>query len=429
MTDRRYMTRVPVASLRKGLYVAETDRPWTEIPLMFQGFEIREDDELEVLRSHCQFVYVDTERSRADAVTQLSAQSASSGGGRAAESRPVGSGLEAAFGDQRHPDPKAFRELVREAYESRSHARDAMDDMVRRVRRGRNLDVDGTRHAVDDLVDAISGNASAALWLTNLKSKDEYTSIHSVNVCVLALAFGAHFGFGAAELQWLGVGALLHDIGKVRTPPELLERAGPLTPDEFEVIKRHAQDGYDIVSASGGVDRESLEIIRLHHERLDGTGYPFGLQGTAVPLHVRIVGLADAYDAMTSPRSYRDALPGDQVLQRLYNEAENQFGARPVQEFIRCVGIYPVGSLVELDNGAAGIVIGTRQDRRLQPTVLLVRTPDGDFYRKRVLINLAADDDAGDAGAGRQVRRVLDPGSEGIDVAGIVAIEFGLDTL
>lgn len=423
------MTRIPVEYLEKGLYVAQLDRPWTEIPLMFQGFEITTDEELEILRDHCSFVYVDTERSSPDAIDEVDTLSPPTHGdpGTSAESQGAPADVTAVFGDTRVPDKEIFRSLVRRAYESRTQAREFVDSALSEVAQGRGVDTQAAGSVIEDMVAKISDNASAALWLTSLKDKDEYTTVHSINVCILALAFGLQLGYQGRELQHIGVGALLHDVGKVRTPSEILNKREPLTPEEFRIVRRHAQEGYEIVSQAGGASREALEIIRLHHERVDGQGYPLGLIGGQIPLHVRLVALVDAYDAMISPRHFRDPMPADQALQRLYNEADGRFGTKPVQEFIRCVGVYPVGCLVELDNGALAIVLGQRADARLRPTVLMVRTPNGEPYEKRLVLNLDAEPKSDAAAAPRFVRRVVNAAPEGIDVASIVAVEFGIE--
>lgn len=423
------MTRIPVEYLDKGLYVVQLDRPWTEIPLMFQGFEIRTDEELDILRTHCSFVYVDPERSSPDAIDEVDTLSPPSHGapGDAAHGHAGPVDVSTVFGDAREPDKEVFRSLVRRAYESRSQAREFVDSVLSEAASGRGVDTQAASEVIEDMVSRISDNASAALWLTSLKDKDEYTIVHSINVCILSLAFGLHLGYEGRELQQLGIGALLHDVGKVRTPSEILSKSEPLTPDECRIVRRHPQDGYEIVSQAGGASREALEIIRLHHERIDGHGYPLGLVGGQIPLHVRLVSLVNAYDAMVSPRHYRSPMPADKALQRLYNEADGRFGTQPVQEFIRCVGVYPVGCLVELDNGALAIVLGQRADARLRPTVLMVRTPGGEAYEKRLVLNLDAEPGADDAGAPRSVRRVVSAEAEGIDVSGIVAVEFGLE--
>ena len=242
---------------------------------------------------------------------------------------------------------------------------------------------------------------------------------------MLMLAFGVHHRFERSELERFAMGALLIDLGMTRMPGEILNKAGALTEEEWKIMRTHPQAGAEIVKATGYVPRETMDIIELHHERLDGSGYPYGLQGARIPLHARLAGLFDTYDAMTSPRVYQDAMPPDRVLQYLLNEADYTFGVTPVQQFIRCVGLYPIGSLVELDNGAAAVVVSSRPEARVRPTVLLVRTPDGDFYDKRVLLNLAADPEARGPTA-RTVRRVLDPVAEGIDVPAIIEFECGL---
>lgn len=426
MSSLGQKTRIPVGYLRKGLYIAEPDRPWTEIPLLFQGFEIRTDEEMAILREHCVYVYVDVARSDPEALESARAESGSASARRRRRERDAGSNR-LLFHGARHPDRDAFGDLVREAAGLRTQARDVVRAAMDDVRLGRSVDTYDARELIGELVDTVSSSPSASLWLTCLRDKDESTSLHSVNVCVLALAFTMHLGMERAELERIGLGALLHDIGKTRIPAAILNKPGALTAEEFELVKRHPDDGHEQLAGGGDVPRTALDIVRLHHERRGGQGYPLGLSGDDIPPHVLAVGLVNRYDALTSDRPYRYGLPADQALQELYEEAATQFGREPVEQFIRCVGIYPVGSLVELDNGALGVVVGCRPDARLQPTVLLVRTPDGDFYDKRLLLNLAADAEADDPRPARRIRRVVNPAAEDVDVAAIVAFEFGFD--
>lgn len=425
-TTNPRQVRIAVEELAHGLFVADLDRPWSEVPVMFQGFEVRDDEELEILRQHCDYVYVDCDRSRQSALETLTprADEPRPGAGKTAavERRDVAD----AFAEARQPDKDAFRELVSEAHQNRTAALDFMDTVMSSLAAGEIMDTASARDAVSDLADTVSRNTTASVWLTNLRERDEYLTRHAVNVCVLMLAYGVHHGFQRTDLERMAMGALLMDVGMARLPNAILTKTGALSADEMELMMRHPQEGVEIVKTAGYVPRETREIIEMHHERLDGSGYPLGLQGAQLPLHARLAGLLDTYDAMTSPRAFQDATPADRVLQYLLNESESTFGSTPVQQLIQCIGLYPVGSLIELDNGAAAIVIGSRPDARVRPTVLLVRTPDGDFYEKRILLNLAADPEASGPSA-RTVRRVLDPVLEDIDVPGIVAMEFGLD--
>lgn len=428
MTEVKHLVAVSVQDLCHGLYVAEPDRPWTEVPLPFQGQVIASGEDLDVLQRHCEFVYVERERSEAAALDALDRARADRGAGDSGDwgGRETGEppDITSALAGRGTPDRERFARAVQAAADDRSAAREVLDRALEDARLGRSIDTADAQEAVGQLAVEVSDNASASMWLTSLRDKDELATVHSINVCVLALAFGRFLGFPHERLQRLGMGALLHDVGKVRLPDSILHKADALTAAEWQQVKRHPDDGCDIVGASEGVPEEVLTLIRNHHERIGGQGYPRGLRGREIPIDARIIALTNAYDAHTSDRIYRIGRPPDEVLQAFYNEADHLFGPKLTQAFIRCVGIFPVGSLVELDNAALGIVVGSEPSARLAPTVLLVRTPDGEYYDKRVLLNLALD--RADGGSGRFVRRTLNPAHYDIDVAGIVAMEFGV---
>lgn len=423
MTEVRYLTRVPVALLRHGLYVAEPDRPWNEVPVMFQGFVIDNDEDLKVLREYCSFVYVEEARSRDAAYSDLEANL--QGPETEGNADPGQTDISAAIGTERHPDKDRFARRVRAAARTRSEAIDFLHQSWEDARMGRSVRTQQARRVVENMAAQVSSNASASMWLTNLKKKDEYTSAHSVNVCVLTLAFGMYLGLRGTQLQNLGLGALLHDVGKVNQPPQILHKQAPLNAQDWEIVQRHPDEGAEILSKNKDVPSEVLEIARMHHERIDGKGFPRGLTDVEIPDHVRIVALVNLYDSLTTDRPYRPGRPADEVLQDLYNESERTVGAKLVQEFIHCVGIFPVGSLVELDNGALGVVVGSSPESRLRPTVLLVQTPDGQAYDKRLLLNLAAEPEVKGPSA-RYIRHVVNPARYDIDVPAIVAFEFGL---
>lgn len=432
--DRR---EVPVHALCKGLYVYELDRPWLETPFLFQGFRIETDEELEMLRTYCQHVFVDVVRSDANALAEIDKGVASTVRKMNHQVLPPTRTRTTlserdrvdAFGGDAFPDKSKFREMVRVAHEARSQAREAVDSAMEDTRLGHAVDVPALRDAVSKMTQSVIGNASAALWLTALKNVSEYTAIHCINVCVLSLAFARHVGLPVRELRSIGLGALLHDVGKARTPTEILEKPGRLTDEEYEIIKRHPEDGYQMVSEAGHVSPDALSIIRLHHERLCGTGYPFGLSGADIPQCVRIVSIVDVYDAMTTKRSYQNAKSPDTALKVLYEERGTTFDDNLVTHFIRCIGIFPVGSLVELDTGAIGLVVASSAHAHLQPTILMLRTPDGAPYEKRLLVNLASLNDDDRVRHGRRIVRGVDPHSTGIDIASVVAEEFDLESM
>lgn len=444
MVADRNTTGVPVDMLRPGLYVRELDRPWVETPFFFQGFHIVGEEELAALRTYCRVVFIDPARSDPSALkatrSELEARTPFAEAPAGPEPQPAPAtaarvrrpserarrrSVGVLFAPTPNPDRKRFATLVQAAGAARQEAHGAMDEALARAHEGGMIDVARVQAAAEELTDLVIEDSTASLWLTRLREHDESIAAHSVNTAVLALALGAHLEMDRRSLRRLGTGALLHDIGKMTIPAAVLQKPEPLTAEENELVRRHPQAGYDLVAASGKVHSDALEIIRLHHERWSGHGYPLGLRGEMIPRKALIAGLADAYDAMTSRRPYAPAMPPDKALHELYGSAEREFGVDLVQAFIRCLGVFPVGSVVELDNGARGIVVGARPGGGLWPTVLMVRTPDGAPLRKRLLVNLGAEPKRRDSSV-RRIARSIPASASGIDVARIVAEEFGL---
>lgn len=453
-TAKSGYTAVPVDLLRTGVYVVELDRPWVETPFLFQGFRIESEQELQMLRKHCRFVYADLGRSersavdrmRADAERRRAVRRTQTGDGEteteteaepeaqrpslarpSEEARRKGAGalVEAVA----HPDRARFTTMVQQAHAVRTDAHTAIDRTFRQASQDGGIDAAMARAAAEEMAATVLEDPAASLWLTHLRDRDAYLATHSINVCILALSVGAHLGFSQGSLRQLGLGALLHCVGRVKVPQEILDKPGPLEQHELDLVRRYPEDGFTLVSESGGVPELARQVIRCHQERWAGHGYPRGLFGESVPVMALIAGIADAYDAMTSDRPYRAAMSPEEALHVLYENAEREFGTDIVQAFMRVLGAFPVGSVIELDNGAVGMVVGLRPGAGLWPTVLLLQTPDGTPYQKRLLLNLAASDRAKGDMHNRRIRRARRPADVGIDTGAIVAREFGLDAV
>ena len=459
MSRSQSSTAIPVSLLRPGVHVVELDRPWTETPFLFQGFRIASDEELSMLRKYCRFVYADLRRSDSAAVQALrdeaerararrrnrdaNAQAPASAPpepvakadstplpkpaprpSEAARQESVGALIE----EVPHPDRDRFTTLVQHAHAVRYDAHELMGLNLQQARDAAAIDALQARSAAEEMAATVLEDPAAALWLTHLRDRDQYLATHSVNVCILALAVGHHMGLARGQLMQLGVGALLHAIGRVSIPQHILDKPGELSIPERDLVQRYPEDGFRMLVENGGVPRIASLIVRRHQERWAGHGYPDGLFSDDIPQLALITGIADAYDAMTSDRPYRAAMAPDEALHVLYESAEREFGTRVVQAFMRVVGAFPIGSLVELDNGAVGMVVGLKPGAGLWPTVLMLRTPDGAPYEKRLLLNLAATQGAEQGLQGRRIRRARRPSDLGIDTGALVAEEFGLAT-
>ena len=402
-----------INELAMGMYVCDLDRPWVESSFEFQGFEINSDKLLEQLRNEYSFVYIDTEKSSGMIDTPLRTHTSTK--------RNIGMQFVdtvVMHVDDLHNDD--FANDLKKGKQLHDTTRHYIEDVFHSLNKGGQLDIDGVKHIVNELVEHILTNPDTMIWLSQLKNKDEYTAIHSVNVCILSLTFGRTLGLTESELNELGLGALLFDIGKSKIPEDILKKTGALTDNEFLLMKAHAFIGYAMFDENKQVPKASLEIILNHHERLDGSGYPNGRHHSEISQLTRIVSIVDVFDAMTSDRCYKDALQAQHALNELYNMAPNKLDQELVEAFIKCIGIYPVGSIVSLNTGHTGVVVKLNEDNRLKPIVGLVLNRNKEPYETIKLLNLSSDVWQKSSGKKVEIVKILEPSAHGINVKTII---------
>jgi len=419
--------RVEVGDLRKGMYVAELDRPWLGTPFLFQGFEITSDEELGQLRKLCKFVYVlEADPKLVTAIRRKPAEArepALAYAGDPAEGTVDLSGTERSGAAipkhgtpvMRYPDITPLEEELGHASEIHQFARETLFSILDDARLGRGLDIPRAKKVVGDMAESIIRNPDAMVWLTHLKNKHEYTATHSLRVSVLALTLGRHLGYDREQLHILGTGALLHDIGKLKIPNELLDKPSALTREEYDLMKTHVPEGLKILDGQSGIPTAALEVVGRHHERYAGNGYVFGLSGDDIGEFGLISGIVDTYDAITSDRAYHMSLSAADALKIIYEGRSRAFHPWLVEQFIQCMGIFPIGSIVEMSNGSIGVVITANRERRLRPRVALVLSPGKQPCMPATVIDLMHV--THDAGKPLEIRKVLPYGSFDINVA------------
>jgi len=209
---------------------------------------------------------------------------------------------------------------------------------------------------VSQLIDEILSNDFVTINLVKIKDTDSYLLEHSVNVCLLSIITGIYLGYGKSDLIKLGLGALLHDIGKTQIPESIVNKPEKLTTQEFDVMKKHTELGRLILLKAESIPKESTDVILYHHERVDGEGYPMGISGDDIPEFSKIVSLADVFDATTSDRVYRDRIDPYTAVEYILGETDKKFDRQIVRTFLKLIGYYPVGLRVMLNSGEQGIV-------------------------------------------------------------------------
>jgi HD-GYP domain-containing protein (c-di-GMP phosphodiesterase class II) len=403
--------------LRKGMYVSELDRPWLETAFPFQGFRITTSDEIDQISSLCDFVFVDTEKSTVPVPEPRAARN----GGAGQETEQV----TARIIKLAKPYRNNFEDEYPIAKGVYQNAQNMLGELLNDARVGKSLDIKEAQRLVNQMVDSILRNPNVLVLLASLGEKNDALLAHALTVCALSLSLGRYIGLDKDTLVDLGMGALIHDIGETKLPDKLLTDSDDLSDEDRALLQSHTRIGKIIVDKLAGVSDRVTAIIRDHHERANGSGYPRKLVNSQVNICTRIVSIVDTYDSLTSGTHGREKIPVDVALKYIYSWRGNLFDALLVEKFIQCIGIYPIGSAVELGSGHIAMVISSLPKARLFPTVLLILDPEGVPLERPKMMNLALFKNEGDDDNHYEVKRLVDPQAYHIDMRGVVLRELG----
>jgi HD-GYP domain-containing protein (c-di-GMP phosphodiesterase class II) len=384
------LVKVPAMSLEPGMFIAELDRPWLETPFALQGFVVRDTSEILHVSNYVDHVYVDAEY----------------------KGRPLALSLAVA---PTAPNPKDRLELSEEFQRTRvsfETAADTLDRVFDSLRNGLRGDISAVQEAINPLIEGVFRNQEAVAALLRLKESGDYRYHHGISMAVWAAIVGRHLGLHRDELEKLAVGCAMCDVGMTQLPPELLDQAENLTEQQLRIVRAHPIMGADMVSQSKDVDFEILAVIENHHERMDGSGYPRGIEGAAIPLLARIAGLVDTYDAMITARPYATARTSHEATQELLDCKGSLFQEALVEQFVQAIGLFPTGTMVELNTGEVAIVVTQNDTRRLKPEVVIVLDAEKERMASLRVVDLANQSIA--AEGERWIARELLPGTHGI---------------
>lgn len=408
--------KISSSNLKIGMFVASLDRPWIDTPFMLEGFLIQNNDDIQLLKKHCEFVQVDWKRST---VQQANA-------GLVWEDLSTSKFVEPMQSADR-PDfiPDGIRlsmysdvipveAEVAPAMKAHEHAGEVLMHLLQDIKANKYLTIEEAEIVAQEIVGSMVRNPDAMMWVARLRKQEELIYGHGLKVSIYLVALGRHLGLPKESLERLCTIGFLLDIGKIKLPRKLLLKQGRLTPAEFNLIKKHVAFALDILKETPGLHADVLLGIAQHHEREDGSGYPTGLSKGDISLFGRMAAIVDSFTALTNPRSYAEAIPAYEALQCLVNFNPGLYQASMLEQFIQAIGVFPVGSMVELSSGEVAAVISHSKIRRLKPRVLIVSDSNKCPLRHPVTLDLLYQPQV--SGGGEiYIQRGLPTGAFGID--------------
>lgn len=358
--------KIPVSELKIGMFVSKLDREWLDTPFLLQGFVVETEEDIDVVAEYCEFIWVDE--------TDLKKPSP------AVEHEVLTGKKKRTVYKNSAPDQEEHRRAIGVYTKTKKITKSILDSVVLQG----VINTEEAKSVVNDCVQSVIRNPNALMWMSKVRDADDYTAEHSMNVCIYAISFGRHLGFDSSDLQKLGLCALLHDVGKMRIPLHVLNKPGKLTEKEFKMIQAHTVHGRNLLMASPGMLPAAVDVAYGHHEKMDGTGYPRKIKANGTSTFSRIVAIVDAYDAMTADRCYAPAITPTEALNIIYKDKGTHFDEYLATEFIKCIGVYPPGTVVELKNGQVAIVLAANLKFSRLPRVITVLGADKKPCKERI---------------------------------------------
>jgi len=374
------LKKVDSSQLKVGMFIHDLSCDWMSHPFMRNRFLLSSEDEIrKIVQAGIHDVVIDSDKGLdvQDAPTLQEAQEATERELEELAAKPV-TVMRVSLGEE-------LSRAAQVRHQASSLVRTVMAD----ARLGKAIEIGQVQPVVQNITESILRNPGALVGLLRIKNKDDYTFLHSVSVCALLVAFCHSRGLAPEVTRQAGLGGLLHDTGKALVPDTVLNKPAALTDEEFAVIRKHPEDGYNILRQSPEINDIALDITLHHHERCDGSGYPHKLTGGQISELAQMAAIVDVYDAITADRCYHKGMSAAAALRKIYEWSKFHFNPQYAQEFMRCVGIYPVGTLVLLESGRLGVVVEPHETNLLAPKVNVFFHTKRNAYIKPETVDLA----------------------------------------
>jgi putative nucleotidyltransferase with HDIG domain len=351
---------IPISQLKPGMYVVSVSKGKNSVSVKTQGYIYNSDKIMSLKKAGIKRAVVDPSKEK-----QLDPK--------------IANIKNTSLKERREPPKKSIsldQEMLK-AHKLYNNAKGVQQKILDAIMEGRVINTKEVKESTDAIVDSIFRNQDAMSCMSRLRLKDDYLIEHSLNVSILMTIFAKHLGIDDAIIQQLALGAFLHDIGKIKVRDEVLNKPGKFTPDEYEEMKKHVSFGVKILEDTPHISHIVMSMVKEHHERIDGSGYPFGITDDAISKYGRMIAIVDSYDAMTAERVYKAGMHPIKAFKILVNESRDVYDAILVEKFVQCLGVYPIGTLVKLDSGKLALISRLNKRSPLKPVVRV-------FYNTRL---------------------------------------------
>jgi len=407
------LREIPVEELTFGMYVSKLDRPWTETPFVFQGFVLTSEKQLDVLRKRCKKVFVDPEKADMSVITKVISERLEKAEKVATVPKATPAEIAKVRGTTVYKEVASVEAELSRAKTVYTRSMVIVNEVSRAVEAGNLIDSSRSREAATQITESVVRNPDAMALLMKLQEKSGATLSRAVEVSVMMTIFGRFLQLPHERLEILGMLGLLQDVGKLKLPIELALR-GPSSGAEIDLYRTHVNHSVEILSQAHGLPAELSGFASLHHEHFDGSGYPRGLRGDAIALSGFIAGIVDSYDTLTAPPPLGEYMTPANALNTIFKGRGTLFHPALVEQFIQCIGAFPVGSMVELNSGEIAVVYSQNMVRRLQPRVMVVEDAKGNPLIPYKMLDLMKEPKVG-PGEPYRIVRTLESGIVKLD--------------
>lgn len=376
---------IAIEQLRLGMYIHSIPGGWINHPFWRKSFKVETLEDLQSLReSLVEAVTIDTSKGRDVAPLEEHPQDVDDEPGMASSGPDVIVSSALA-----RTAPRTETAVERErAVRIISASKTTVLHMFTEARMGRTVDVKEAADLVTEITASVSRNADAIISLARLKTTDDYTYMHSVAVCAMMISLANQLGLNPDQVKQAGMAGLLHDVGKMAVPLDLLNKPAKLTEEEFASVRSHTVKGHNILRQIDGIGEAALDVSLHHHEKIDGSGYPYNLKASDISVMAKMGAVCDVYDAITSNRPYKAGWDPARSIRHMAGSA-GHFDPVTLEAFVKAIGIYPTGSCVILQSGRLGLVVDQRPDRLLHPRVKVFYSTTNRMPLKTEIIDLA----------------------------------------